>query len=403
MRSRWRFVFIALFLCFLFYGISVYADYNTSSNYCKTEFNSTKWIQSYHNCTLNTTLGLFHLNKSVIPVYEDFTSWIESDIPNKLSQTVYRSTFLVLNRVDENVYLYDTKTGELDDFDYMFTLNISSVDSSTPLWRMIPFSVVESLDDYADNHGANKKQFGLMLCSYSSTTNYYLAVFEGYDRVSYINYSIPQNNLELDVAYYVRVVKNGLLLTLYVYTDSDYSIEHISYSGGLTLNLHGDWDLPYLMIPQSLGYPTSLNTNGYIEYLWWGETGGGFEEKGVIYTKELLANTTEKSLMIGINGTAQTDTRIRVYTSSDNSTWTLQIDNNGLGEIRQYAEILYNYSTLYTRLNLTSTDALLTPYVDELLYLHTYECVAVSETKPYVFIILFTIIGMLLGYAIDRT
>jgi hypothetical protein len=74
--------------------------------------------------------------------------------------------------------------------------------------------------------------------------------------------------------------------------------------------------------------------------------------------------------MIGINGTASTSTRIRLYTSSDNSSWTLQIDNNALGNVLQYEEILYEYSTLYVRVNMTTTDKTKTPYLDELFYYH---------------------------------
>jgi len=203
--------------------------------------------------------------------------------------------------------------------------------------------------------------------------------------------------------YYVNMFRDGKNVTLNMFTEKAMTnrVVHLTY-GLLNASVKYDYFYPVSTndVPQS-GYDLDVDIINLIN----DETLNkeSYVNKGVLYTKDLLANTTEKSLMIGINGTAHPDTRIRLYTSNDNATWLLQIDNNGLGDLRQYREILYNYSSLYARLNLTTTDQSTTSFVDELFYLHAYECVADSETKPYVFIILFTIIGMLLGYAIDRT
>jgi len=98
MKLKIGFLFLVLFL---FSAVFVSADYDISSKYQKTEFNSTKWIQSYHNITLNITPGLFYLNHSLI----DFTDFIESDPSNRLSQTRYESIFNNLQIDDDNTYV----------------------------------------------------------------------------------------------------------------------------------------------------------------------------------------------------------------------------------------------------------------------------------------------------------
>jgi len=390
-------VFIALFSCSLFYGVSVYGDYDITSNYRKTEFNSTKWIQAYHNCILNTTTGLFYLNKSEItPVYDDFTSWIESDTHNRLSQTSTRSTFINLNRIDDNVYLYDTKTDELADFTALFQMKINSIQSSTKTTRMSILMISNILDDFWDNKLNGYPQFGIQLRSKESTTQYYLGIIETTGGNTYV-VGMVGNNIDVGTLYYVNYTKRDNVVYFLLDDDNDFSSLIYDYQ----MTLQADYNLEYMMIPQSIHYPNSITCSGYAEYLNMGEE--PYYTDGVLYTKDLLENTTLKSLMIGINGTAQANTQILLYGSPDNSTWKLLVDNSGLGELMQHREILYNYSSLYVRLNLTTSDTSLTPFVDELFYLHTYECVAGSETKPYVFIILFTIIGMLLGYAVDRT
>ena len=354
------------------------ADYNITSNYCKTEFNSSKWIQTYQNCTLNTTLGVFHLNKTeILPVYEDFTTWTEIGVVARLSQTTTRSTFTGLNRIDDNTYLYDTKTGELQNFVAIFRFKVTQITNSATTIRMSALTVTNTLNDYQGNKAGGKPQFGIQLRSWSSSTGYNLLLYETWSASLYY-FGHTSNRLTVNTLYYVKLTKSGTALSLLVDNDSDFSSPINSYS----LTLHANHNLPYIMIPQSLDLSGSLQVWGYAEYLDFGETSGGYEEKGVIYFKELLVNTTLKSLMIGINSTAITNTRIRLYTSSDNATWLLQIDNNGCSTKELYEEMLYEYASLYVRINLTTIDQTITPYLDELFYLHALNCTGVGDGLP---------------------
>jgi len=384
---------MALFFCFLFYDVSVYGDYDVSSNYRKTEFNSTKWIQTYHNCTLNTMLGLFSV-EYIPTLYENFTMWTEVDVPNRLSQTSTVSTFTGLLRSD-NVYLY--KAWNIKDWAVSFNFYIDSVTlTDTQVYRCDLIAFTSALGSRAQLRPLNEETIGLFIQADTGSNDYDIAIHEETNAFNWISGFVE---IDLDTKYYVSMSKTGTTFNCKVYTDSAKTNKIFDE----TLTLHSDWTLAYINCPNSLGFPGDHQTSGYIEYLYLDSAIGGYLNNGIIYTKDLLANTTEKSVMVGINSTAVSDTRVQLYGSPDNSTWELLIDNNGLGELRQYREVLYNYSSLYVRLNLTTIDPSVTPFVDELFYLHTYECVADSGTKPYVFIILFTIIGMLLGYAIDRT
>jgi len=362
-------------------------DYNISSVYQKTEFNTTKWVQAYHNCTLNTTIGLFYLDESaIVPIYDDFTTWIESDASGRLSQTSKRSTFINLNRIDDNIYLYVAKAGELQNFVATSRFKITAIDNSATTIRMMPLTITDTRDDYTDNKVGGKPQFGIQLRSWSSSTAYNLLLYETNSGNLYYT-GDTSNRLNVNVLYYVRLTKSGTALNLLVDNDDDFSSPINNYN----LVLHSNYNIQYILIPQSAQASGALSISGYSEYLDFGLTTGGYEEKGVIYTKDLLANTTEKSLIIGINGTAQSNTRIRLYTSTDNTTWFIQIDNNGLGQQELYEEILYEYSTLYVRVNITTTDNAKTPYLDELFYLHTAleGCAAPIIDNPYWIAILF--------------
>lgn len=398
MKLKLVFLFV---LWFLFSIVIVSADYDIPSKYQKTEYNSSKWIQSYHNCTLNESLGLFYLDTYVSNVYEDFTSFSENDALNRLSQTNTRSIFTGISRDDNDIELYKHLPNLDMDFNLTFTLYIDSIVSDTRTSRFIIISWCEIDNDEKYHYDNNLEMFGIELRSYLSTTEYALVFKEVYNGNR--NQNAGNSGLDVDTNYYCRFSRDGTTLRLWVYTDPEMTVEHPDYTPQ-TLTLNGDWsNCDYLCAPQSLGSSVNLQSSGYIEYLWFGNTTKYCYPQGLIYTKDLLENETEKSVMIGLNSIAYLDTLVNLYVSDDNTTWKLLIQNNGLGSLSQYHEILYNYSSLYARLNLTTADPLVTPFVDELFYFYTYDCAVSDETKPYVFIILFTIIGMLLGSVIDRT
>lgn len=388
MKLKLRIVFLVVFF-FMFSSVFVYADYDITSKYQKTEFNRSKWIQSYHNIILNTTRDLLYLNKT----FEDFTLWTENDPNNRLSQTDYDSIFTDLQINDEDTYLYKNVLNEMQNFKGFFTLNITNLEISTGnSIRMHPFILTDGLDDYYDNYLNDEPQIGVQVRSINSDDTYWWYLFE--TNSTGTNF-IFGNNLNVSTEYYFKIKKQATFMKCGVYYDKNYN----NLIKEINITLSNNYNFNYLLVPQSSGLGGAFKISGYISKL----NIGNYVTDGVLYTENLLENFTGKSVMLGLNSSAVTDTQVRLYTSSDNATWVELLDNDGLGTLGQYSEVLYDYSSLFVRLNLSTVDPLLSPYVDELFYFHTYECAVSSETKPYVFITLFTIIGMILGYAIDRT
>lgn len=369
---EWILIFsVLIILVLLTTSIPVKADYNITSKYQKTEFNSTKWIQSYHNITLNTTKGIITLNQSTSArVYEDFTTFTEKGVVATMSQNATRSTFTNFDRTDSDTLCYKLLPNRDEGFEIIFELKITSVVNSATTIRMNILGWLEDDEDFLKIKADNEEQFGIQMRSLSTTTTFYLPLYETKDGAQY--YTGTSGNLNVGTLYYCKFIRSGTSIKLYVDDDSDFSSCVAGYNPK-SATLHGNYDYcNYLAMPQSVDYAGSIVSSGYVQNLWFGNTTGGYMTEGVLYTKDLLENTTEKSVMIGINGSAVTNTVIRLYTSGDNSTWTWRITNNGLGERALYYETLYDYSIMYVRVNLTTTDDTITPYLDELFYLHTF-------------------------------
>lgn len=385
MKLRAGFLFLFFFM---FSIVFVSADYDISSKYQKTEFNTTKWIALSHGIDINVSIGKFCL----CGLMNDFNDYIEyNDSDNLITINSMNLTFIDIKR-NYGAYVYKDMN-LINNFSYLFDYEITNIISSDAggsgsLCGV--FCLTENLGTETEilsnssiilniqRRLGDNSHYRLGLVSKSS------GVLDDYD------YSI---DLDVDVRYWCNYSRLDSVGKLYIFSDADRSI----LVDTLNCTVTND-DLRYIMAFQSQGRNTGLD-NEITGYLY------NFQDlnplEGTLYTNNLLENISAKSIIIGFNGSANSDSNIKLYTSNDNSTWNLQIENDGLGILIQYKEILYDYSDLYVLFNITGLNE--SPEVDELFYLHTYECVAGSENKPYVFIILFTIIGMLLGSVIDRT
>ena len=338
----------------------VYADYNITSNYCKTEFNTTKWIQSHHNCTLNITSGFCSIKQTYI------NSTLNPNTFTKVGLGITTTATQVTHQYGrkEVSYLYhDYGVGYFTP--NSFTLEFTIKESSVNIWRnWISFGIANDLDACTQILG-----YEISVVAYRNVDGATVSLLEHNNGVIVSFDSV--STLNQNVWYYCTYLEVDNVAHLYIYSDSGRT--NLVRDLSMTL-VNDDYAYRYLYLAQSnadTGSPTTKSLGYSKDYLlrklcYLGE--------GVLYTKELLSNTTLKSLMMGINGTAPTNTRIRAYTSPDNATWLLQIDNNGLGKQELYEEMLYEYTSLYVRINMTTTDATKTPYLDELFYLHTLIC-----------------------------
>lgn len=346
-RTLIKLAVLITFCAGLFYVGCVSAQ---SSYILHNDLDSAKWINETENVVHNGTLSAYLLMESGIP-YADFTEWTEHDAPGRLSETTTRVTFTGLDRGDD-VYLYDTKTGELQTFTHAFRFKVTSLVNSATVIRLEPYTVSQSLADYTTNRLAGVTQFGVQLRSWSSSTQYNLLLMETYSGSLYIS-GDTSNRLNVNTLYYVQVKKTGTSLTLKVDNNADFSSPINSYS----LTLHGNWNLPYLMVPQSCGLSGGLTTSGYAEYLDFG-TGAGYDP-GYLITENLLSNYTGTPFSLIYNVSTPTATAFNVSVSSDLVSWTLTGDHTGDGFLVSYLEP-YNWTSLYVKFGF-ETDGVDTP------------------------------------------
>ena len=194
---------------------------------------------------------------------ENFLTWTEIDTSGILTVTATRSTFNGDMRGADNCRLTRAATG-LQNFTRYFTIIVTSITYSSSTNRGHFFLVSEIPDEWSDLRTGNKLSFGVGLGSASSATKYYLRGTETYATVAY-GVTGPQT-LDVGTPYYVKVVKSGVSWSVYVYTDSGFSVPVTGYNP-IVHTLHADHNLGYLQVTTADNYATSLNAVGYVEEL----------------------------------------------------------------------------------------------------------------------------------------
>jgi len=193
---------------------------------------------------------------------EDFTTWTEIGVVARLSQTADRSTFTGLRRTDANTLLYDTKTGQLQNFTYYFKFRLTNITSDAKTIRVHPLSVLEDKKDYRTLQNNSKKQFGLQIRSTNSTTVFWFVLYESTSLASSW-FAAGAANKTKNTDYYVKLTKAGTALNVKIYSDAAFTNQIES----LSLTLHANYNLPYLACPQSIGMATDIPMSGYMENL----------------------------------------------------------------------------------------------------------------------------------------
>lgn len=308
------------------------------------DLNSTKWTNTTITTAIhNETLSAYTCNSTgMVKIYDDFTTWIESDGVNRLSETETRVTFSNLGRPDI-VWLRDSKTGELQTFVIEFQIKLTSISSASATIRFNPLTISNWLDSYSGNKIVGRNQFGIQLRSWSSTTGYNLLLFETVGTTLYYK-GDTSNRLTKNIQYYVRLSKSSTSLTLKVDDDSDFSSPINSYS----LTLHSNYNYNYILMPQSAEMATPYPSYGYMEYLWFGDEEGGYSS-GYLFTEDLLQNYTGDQPFSLIHNVSLNDQTLNVSVSENGSSWSLVSDyNSDDGYLVSYLEP-FNYSSLYVR------------------------------------------------------
>lgn len=318
---------------------------NNTLEYHETNFDTNNWFHVLQNVEIDTIDKEMRLIEATTITYEDFNTYIESDIPNHLSHTQYKSSFTNLDRTDDGVFLYKDKTNQLQTFTYYFDVYIDAIGSNSVTYRACLITISDYLDDEVGIRTGNHNAFGMLLSGTTSTTIYYLCPFEITNSALYLG---SQLQLNVDTEYYGKIIKSGTALTLEIYSDSGYTTQ---IGTDMDLTLHSNWNLKYMMCPTSQGRSTSVTTTGYVENLRTIITGYAIE--GYAYTKNLLENETNIAFSSLVNSSIGTGCNLKVYFSDDNVTWVERLYLITTGIDYTKLENL-NYTSLYAKFEFTS-------------------------------------------------
>lgn len=366
------FLFLVLVICAIFvisfenaYGLDkIQDDY----------INETR-VQAKNDIVRNTTFDCMELEYDIgaTKVYEDFTTWTETDALNRLSQTALRTTWTNLRRDDDDINLWKDFT-VLNDWYFEFKLRLSSIDVSLASYHrlaIIGFSNVTQDFLYIKtiatdgifillrtNNVAN--EFRLLFAELDGGTQYNkivqaLAIGVPYDFLTNTNYYLSFN-------------KTGLIINIDVFSDSARTIQIANCTD---FSLHDNHNSRYVMCPDSVDYSGVYDTTGYIENLWTGTTVGGYEDDGYFYTTELISGIGGNTIVLLTNATIPSNDIITVEFSPNNITW---VDHNGnigsdtLIEGNESIDIRdIGYTNLNMRFNYTDVGADSTPRLYQII------------------------------------
>jgi hypothetical protein len=338
-------------------------------------FNETSWFPVLHDVVINTTTGSLYLTGAPL-IYEDFNvGWAESDPSNRLTHSQYVSTFTNLDRGDIDTYFYEDINTQ--NFDWFFRLRMTKIDNSISTNRFTVIGVSNRLDDWQGVVTNSATELLILLRSSYSVTEFRLLLGETVAGATNF-FNAPSNNLNINTDYYIRFTKSGTALSMHIYTDPGYSTEESDYTGGVHGVLSGNWNLPYIMLPQSNGQSGGIGHSGTLSYLTKNAL-AGYTASGVAYSQDLLGNETDPGAGYSVmtNHTQGAGGSLSIAVSSDNSTWIPVVAATSGGIHYSRIEAL-NYTSLYCRVNLTSLGVTNT-ILNDFYFTHLYE---VEEAPP---------------------
>lgn len=315
------------------------------------DYENTDNVSAAYNVINNETLDCMELYYSTgLDPYENFTEWIESDIPNRLSQTDLRSTFTNLARSDSDVYLYrDFGIDYFIDFSHNFVLRINAITQTARLWRAAAWTMATGLGDFQVLRNNNDEAITLHIDNPNIANKFYIELRECINGAMWFT---NMNNLDVGVTYFITVMRVGTNFTCQVYSDS----ARLNLIESKSLILQAAYSYQYLMVPESLDYTFADLVTGYVENFTGIAATDGYVDNGYYYTNELLGNDT--TLVLLYNATIETDTGIEAEFSRDNVTWVDHNNQAGSDTLVTGYESLdlrdLNTTSLYIRFNMTS-------------------------------------------------
>jgi len=174
------------------------------------------------------------------PTYEDFTTYTEVDTEDDRIQ--FNSTHIDHKGYrNEDTYLYkDYGVNRFGNFEHLIDVKAVNHGASTYGASYVWMLSIDTVDDFKGIIDSSKTSIGVAIW-YSSTIGFYLLIEEAYEGARYVS-SVPHIVLTGNVMYYLKIVKSGTSLTLYVYDDE----ARTNLFGTKNLVLHYDHQCRYI-------------------------------------------------------------------------------------------------------------------------------------------------------------
>ena len=318
----------------------------------------------------NTFIGF---NNSVLsPINEDFTTYTEVDTLGIITINSSHVEFNGNMRGTSNQYVYKTHESK-GSYVYEWDICIDSVQSSSAFYRETTLMLTNITNDWKYIFDNNGDGIFVITSSLSSSTGFYYYLIDTHAGVNVFN-TTTQNALNIDTWYYLRLEKDGLDITLSIYSDEARTslVESIS----ITIGIGDDYTYDKVFIASNVGFATNYNIHGYTRNLDIGNLGGGALE-GIIYTKDLLSLVTDDVTALITNTLIEGSSEITVEFSNDNVTWYNQQkivgDETIITGYDGFNLEKLEYSTLYLRFSFSR------PSTDDDVRLDNYKVIYESD------------------------
>ncbi len=225
-------------------------------------YENENYVQWKENIIRNDTLDCMELNYSVGSLFQDFTTWIESDALNRLSQTVPRSTWTDMETDDPDIYLYkDFGVDNIYDFSHIFQCNITELEKSASQPNRGAIWVVSTvLGDLVDIYSSGNSFMYITTKSNNVQDEFQWGLSYKNGANTATDWSVI---LDVATEYYLYIYKRAKVITAKIYDD----IAMSSLVDTITVTMVADDSYRYMMIPCSQHAPSDTwKWSGYVEY-----------------------------------------------------------------------------------------------------------------------------------------
>ena len=191
------------------------------------------------------------------PTYEDFTTYTEVDPNSHIAKTANHIDFQDYRNEDEGAYLYKDKGADhFTNFTHLLDFK-PVLDYTTHLGSI--WVLANDIDDVYGLRTGGKTAITVYIYNHGGSN--YLGLQEEYAGSPY---SSSEYAVTTGTWYYLKIVKAGTQLTLYVYSDAARTNLLVTLG---PLTLHGNWSFRYIYAADSWNTNNAIYGEEYIDNL----------------------------------------------------------------------------------------------------------------------------------------